>query len=139
MGPGGSKAGGMMPPGIGGSVANQQQHPMYRGYSPSKPKWKGSSQQSQNQMMLGNPGSTGFGFNPQQPSQNNSMLPGSVMMASGFPLNPSSIGNTSAGSGGAMQRFGGGNPSGNNNGGGMMMGMMPGKPNKASGGSNFPF
>ena len=61
--------------GIGGGSSNQQQnnaasnmglsgHPLYRGYSPSKPKWKGS-QGTSGGILGGGPGSTGFSY--QQP------------------------------------------------------------------------
>ena len=109
----------MMPPGIGSSGlgmsmsglgmggVNQQQHPLFRGYSPSKPKWKGSQPggNSSTNMMLGNPGSTGFSYNP----GNNNANGGGVMLASGFPINTSSSGQVVSRVGPSSQSTGGQN------------------------------
>ena len=89
-----------MPPGIGGGMGmsmgsggvNQQQHPLFRGYSPSKPKWKGSQPgigAGGSNMLVGNPGSTGFSYNPSSGGNGGGTNMG-VMMASGFPINTSS-------------------------------------------------
>lgn len=64
------------------AAASQHHQPsMYRGYSPGKPKWKGSN--GQNMIMGGGPGSTGFSY--QAPG---SMMSG-VMTTSGYPMRPS--------------------------------------------------
>lgn len=74
---------GNYPPGI--SLQQQQQQPLYRGYSPNKPKWKGSQPQSLNTSNIGGASaSTGFNYQPGS-SGANSLMSG-VMMASSYPM-----------------------------------------------------
>ena len=74
---------GNYPPGI--SSQQQQQQPPYRGYSPNKPKWKGSQPQSLNTSNIGGASaSTGFNYQPGS-SAANSLMTG-VMMASSYPM-----------------------------------------------------
>jgi hypothetical protein len=53
-------------------------------------------------MMMGNPGNTGFSYNP---ASNNMMLPmggGGIMMASGYPMNPQNVSGRPGGTSGTQ-------------------------------------